>query len=153
MTTEAWSEYLFKSFASMRHVPVAFITASQSRNMKSLVNLAQSIYKQSRIRVSTSQLNKIVRAALINNLPPYRRNRRPKLFYATQVSTEPPTIVLKCNDPILFDESWKRYLLGVFREELPFHEVPIKLYLRTRSRSESEAPSLEHAENLDEVGE
>ena len=44
--------------------------------------------------------------------------------------------MLKCNDPRLFDEAWKRYLLGVFRETLPFEEVPIRVYYRKRQRDE-----------------
>ena len=36
----------------------------------------------------------------------------------------------------LFDNSWQRYLLSVIREELPFHEVPVKLYLRQREQAE-----------------
>ena len=76
-----------------------------------------------------------------------RKNRRPKIYYATQVAVEPPTIVLKCNEPGLFDPSWKRYLLGVLREETPFQEVPIQLYMRAKVRSDGPAKSLE--EELD----
>ena len=136
MTVEKWSDYLMRSFSSMRHVPIAFVTAKDQKNIRKVVNLAQSIFKQARQRVSTSKLNKLVRAAVDANPPPHRKNRRPKILFATQVATTPPTIVLKCNDSTLFDESWKRYLLGVFREELPFHEVPIKLYFRTRQHEE-----------------
>lgn len=149
MTIEAWSEYLFQTFASMRYVPVAIITARSGRNVKKLVNLAQSIFKQARQRVPTSRLNRVVRAALDSNPPPYRKNRRPKIFFASQVATCPPTIVLKCNDPSLFDESWKRYLLGVLREELPFQEVPIKLYFRARSDADAAMP--EHLQTVANV--
>lgn len=123
----------------MRHVPVAFVTAKEGKNVKAAVNLAQSIYKQARMRVGTGQLNRVVRAAVKHNAPPTRKNRRPKIYFATQVATEPPTIVLKCNDPTIFDESWKRYLLGVFREELPFKEVPIRLYFRPRDQEDADA--------------
>ncbi len=149
MTSEAWSEYLIREFSSMRHVPLAFITAASSRNIKQLVNLAQTIYKQSRMRVTTGRLNKLVRAAIQNNPPPIRKNKRPKIFYATQVASDPPTIVLKCNEPRLLDETWKRYLAGVMREELPFHEVPIKLYFRPRGSSDANALSLEDQSDID----
>ena len=89
--------------------------------------------------MSTSQLNKLVRAALDENPPPMHQNRRPKIYYATQVGAEPPTIVLFCNDPKAFDEPYQRYLLGVFREHLPFGEVPIKLYLRKRQSGDRRA--------------
>jgi GTPase len=149
MTTEKWGKYLAKTFGTMRHVPVAFITAEEGKNIKPLVNLAQTIFKQSRIRISTPKLNQLVRATIANNPPPFRQNRRPKIFFATQVGIEPPTIVLKCNDPKLFDESWKRYLLGVFREELPFHEVPIRLYFRVNNRDEAEMAENEETDLIE----
>ncbi len=136
MTSEKWAEYLIKTFASMRHVPIAFITAKDSKNIRKLINLAQTIYKQSRERVSTGLLNRVVEQAIERNPPPMRRNKRPKIYYATQVATEPPTIVVKCNQPILFDPAWKRYFLGFLREELPFYEVPMKLYFRPRHDEE-----------------
>lgn len=131
-TIEGWAEYLFQSFGDMRHVPVAVITGQTGKNIKRLINLAQAIFKQARERVSTGELNRLVKSAIQNWQPPMRQNRTPRILFATQVGTEPPTIVLKCNAAQLFDESWKRYLLGVFREQLPFKEVPIKLYFRSR---------------------
>ena len=137
MTMERWSTYLTTTFGMLRHAPVCFVTAVTGHNTKKLVNLAQSIFKQAHRRISTSRLNRIVRAAIRNNPPPFRRNKRPKIFYATQVDICPPTIVLKCNAPRLFTQTWQRYLLGVFREELPFKEVPIRILMRPRQQSES----------------
>ena len=68
-----------------------------------------------------------------------RQNRTPRILFATQVATEPPTIVIKCNASELFDEDYKRYLLGVFREQLPFKEVPIKLYFRSKDMDPDQA--------------
>ncbi|MDZ4687889.1 MAG: ribosome biogenesis GTPase Der [Planctomycetaceae bacterium] len=149
--TETWAEYLFETFGDMRHVPVAVITGQTGKNIKQLINLAQSIYKQSRFRVPTGELNRLVRATVKNWPPPMRQNRTPRILFATQVSTEPPTIVLKVNDAVLFDESWKRYLLGVLREELPFKEVPIKLYFRSRDDQSPLRASKEEAEVLAEI--
>lgn len=151
LTTDAWSRYLTESFGMMRHVPIAFITAKDEKNVKKLINLAQTIAKQARLRVSTATLNAVVRAAVLNNRPPNRSNHQPKIYYATQVSSSPPTIVLKCNYPKLFAKSWQRYLLGVLREELPFKEVPIKLYFRGRDRAAVEGPSLDELAELDPV--
>ena len=43
------------------------------------------------------------------------------------------------NEPKAFSEPYRRYLLGVFREHLPFAEVPIKLYLRKRQSGDRRA--------------
>ncbi|REJ72299.1 MAG: ribosome biogenesis GTPase Der [Planctomycetota bacterium] len=137
MTAEKWADYLAHTFGSLPYVPVAFITARDSRNIKKLINLTQELGKQARIRVSTGRLNKVVRAAVDANPPPSRRNRLPRVFFAVQVAVQPPTIVVKCNDARLFDEPWKRYLLNTLRDDLPYPDVPIKLYLRTRGEDEN----------------
>jgi len=135
MTTEKWTQYIQYSFGTLGFCPIAFITAKEPMTVKRLINVAQSIAKQARMRVSTSRLNQLVRQAVVRNHPPMRANREARIYYATQVATEPPTIVVKCNDPKVVDKSWRRYLLGVFRDQLPFAEVPIKVYYRSRSGS------------------
>lgn len=154
MTMDSWGNYMLKEFASIRHAPVCFVTAKDQRNVKKVVNLAQSVFKQARERVGTGKLNRVIRDAILRNRPPMCKNKIPKIYFATQVAIEPPTIVLKCNDPELFSRSWKRYLLGVLQEELPFTEVPIKLYMRPKSeedvRYSAENPDGEFA--FDEMG-
>ncbi len=61
---------------------------------------------------------------------------RPKIFYATQVGVQPPTIVLMCNEPRGFTEQYRRFLLRVLRDNLKFGEVPIKMYLQRRRRDD-----------------
>ncbi len=132
MPTEKWVSYLHDTFRTMRYVPIAFITGQTGKNVKALLNHAQMLYKQSLERVSTGEINRVIRQALDANAPPLYQNRRPKIFYATQVGTQPPAVVMFTNDPKAFSEPYRRYLLGALREHLPFAEVPIKLYLRKR---------------------
>jgi GTP-binding protein len=134
MPTERWVNYLRDNFRTMWHVPIAFITGQTGKNVKLLLNHAQMLFKQSRERISTAQLNNLVRSALDANPPPIVKQKRPKVYYATQVGVQPPTIVLVCNHPGSFTQTYRRYLLGVFRDQLSFGEVPIKLYLHRRSR-------------------
>jgi GTP-binding protein len=117
-------------------MPMAFITAKTGKNVKALLNLSQALYKQSHQRVSTGTLNRVVREAVDAHPPAVRENRTPRIYYATQVDVAPPTIVLFVNTTRLFDPTYQRYLLNVFREKLPFHDVPIKLYLRSRKPQE-----------------
>ncbi len=132
MSMDKWVRYLRDTFRTMRYVPIAFITGKTGKNVKALLNHAQMLYKQSRSRVATAALNKMVRAALEHNPPPLFHNKRPKIYYATQVAEQPPTIVLFCNNPKALSTPYQRYLLGVFRDRVEFGEVPIKLYLRKR---------------------
>jgi GTP-binding protein len=141
MPTEKWVSYLRDTFRTMRYAPIAFITGQTGKNVKAMLNHSQMLFRQSLQRVSTSQLNKQLRVALDENPPPIHQNRRPKIYYATQVAVQPPTVVLFCNDPKAISPQYQRYLLRVFRESLDFGEVPIKLYLRRR----------EHDDRRDEI--
>jgi GTP-binding protein len=132
MPTEKWVHYLHDSFRTMRYAPIAFVTGQTGKNVKALLNHGQMLFKQSLERASTAAINKVIRDALQRTPPPLASNKRPKIYYATQVGTQPPTIVLFCNDPQALDATYQRYLLGVLRERLPFSEIPIKLYLRRR---------------------
>jgi GTP-binding protein len=132
MPTEKWVRYLHDAFGTMRYVPIAFITGQTGKNVKALLNHGQMLFKQSRARMSTGQLNRMLREAVRQNPPPPSQNRDPKIYYATQVGIQPPTIVLFTNDPKLISKTYQRYLLNKFRDELSFNEVPIKLYLRRR---------------------
>ncbi len=132
MPTGKWVRYLNDAFGTMRYAPIAFVTGQTGKNVKALLNHAQMLFKESRARVSTGQLNRMLREAVRQNAPPLAKGRTPKLYYATQVGIQPPTIVIFSNDPKLITKQYQRYLLGKFRDELSFDEVPIKLYLRKR---------------------
>jgi GTP-binding protein len=144
LPTGEFAEYLRKTYPSLDYVPIAFITAKKNKNVQTVLNLAQNLYKQASARVETSELNRVVRLALEQQPPPMRQNRRAKVYYATQAAANPPTIVLFTNGPELFDNTYQRYLLKRFRDHLPFAEVPIKMYLR-RKRSTDKEPDLVEA--------
>jgi GTPase len=129
---EAFVEYVKKSFPMLDYVPMAFVTAKDGKNVYRVLNLAQQLHKQARQRVTTGELNRVLRHALEVNPPSQKGKRLPKVYFASQVATEPPTIVIFTNGPELFDDVYRRYLLKHFRDQLPFPEVPIKLDFRSR---------------------
>jgi GTP-binding protein len=138
LPTGKFGDYVRKIFPSLDYVPMAFISAKTGSNVGAVLKLAEELHQQASGRVSTGDLNRVLRNALEATAPPMRQNRRPKVYYATQVSTNPPTIVLFTNGPELFDNTYQRYLLKTFRDQLPFTDVPIKMYLRRRNREDKE---------------
>ncbi|MHC5537690.1 ribosome biogenesis GTPase Der [Singulisphaera rosea] len=134
-----YANVIHHAFRSMSYMPLAFITAKTGRNIKALLNLAQAMHKQASKRVGTGILNRVLREAVEAHPPSSRDNRNARIYYATQVSAAPPTIVLFVNSTSLFDATYQRYLLNFFREKLPFHDVPIKLYLRARTQTDRSA--------------
>ncbi|HEX3152911.1 MAG TPA: ribosome biogenesis GTPase Der [Gemmataceae bacterium] len=125
-------DYVKKSFPMLDYVPMAFVTAIEGKNVFRVLNLAQQLAKQARQRVTTGELNRVLRDGLEANPPSQKGKRAPKVFFASQVATEPPTIVIFVNHPEVFDSIYRRYLIKYFRDKLPFPEVPIKLEFRSR---------------------
>jgi GTP-binding protein len=154
MPTEKMGEYVRAMFPMLDYVPIAFITAQKGKNVLRLLQLAIQLHKQAGTRVSTGDLNRVIRQALEANSPPMRNNRQPKVFYATQIGTHPPTIVLFTNGPELFDDTYVRYLTKVLRDSFAFPEVAIKVILRAKGEGAgrpTDVSALERRDDADEV--
>jgi len=143
LPTGEFADYLRRVFPNLDYVPIAFITAKDNRNVQSVLSLAQHLHKQANVRVTTGALNRVLKDAVAAQSPSMRSNRQGKIYFGTQVASNPPTIVLFTNGPELFDNTYQRYLLKNLRDHLPFAEVPIKMYLRHRRGATLEEPEAE----------
>jgi GTP-binding protein len=133
-----WNQYLRDTFRTMPWAPVAFVTATESRNVKATIDTAQRLYRQSHQRVATARINNVLRQAVEANHPPADSRGRPvRLYFATQVEVAPPTIVISASAPKSVSEPYRRYLVNAFRKELPFDEVPIRLYIRGKTSDDA----------------
>jgi GTPase len=130
---EQFGTYLEQELPHVDYAPIAFITAKDGRNIQSVVDLAQHIFKQANERVGTGRLNAAVKAIFEEKTPSTSTGRRAKIYYATQSDVAPPTIVLFVNKPEYIDDSYQRFMINRFREKLPFDEVPIKLIIRGKT--------------------
>lgn len=134
--TGEYETYLTKTLSGLKYAPIAFTTATEAKNVQSVLDLAAEIFKQATTWIPTGRVNKafeIIKAARRGA----RRGRAelPKIYYATQVAVNPITLLLFVNNPKQFDESYRRYIVGRLRELLPIEEVPVRLLARAR-RSE-----------------
>lgn len=130
--TGEWGDYLRKTFPALEHVPIAFTTAMNQKNVQKVLNLAQSLHKQAQARVSTAKLNDVLRRAIERKPPAMRHGKVPKIYYATQTEICPPTMILFTNVRDAISESYLRYLIKAMRDELPFTEVPIRFMWRVK---------------------
>ena len=125
--TGAFDEYLSKTLPGLAYAPLSFTSALKGKNINRTIELAMSLYKQACIRVPTAQLNQAIDDLFRQRRPKARGKRTPKIYYGTQVGTQPPTIVLFVNEPEIFDASYRRYVENSLRKALPFGEIPIRV--------------------------
>ncbi len=137
---EKWDKYVRQQLAGIRYAPLSFISAKDGINIDETIDLLFELRDQSRTKISTRKLNECLHAAK-RKLSPRSSGKFPKLYYATQIGTEPITILLFVNQPRVFRGQYERYLHNILREEFGIEEVPIRLIFRERQRSAPGGPA------------
>ncbi len=132
---EQWDEYLRQQLPGLRHAPVAFVSAKAGTNVVPMLELLDELHRQARTEFPTGELNRVLHAAR-ERLLPQGRGRFPRLFYGTQVGTDPITLLVFVNEPKLFHGQYERYLQKVLADHFGCTEVPIRFVFRQRQRSE-----------------
>ncbi len=113
--------------------PVMTVSAKTGQRIGKILGLVNDVYAQYAIRITTGQLNKVMEQALARTPPSLHKGKRLKFYYATQVSTRPPTFVSFVNFPEAVHFSYQRYLVNQIREAFDLNKTPLRLLLRQRT--------------------
>lgn len=109
-----------------------YISAKTGQRAEKILSLVDEVYENSRFRIPTGTLNDVISDAVRANEPPSYNGRRLKVYYASQVSVAPPTIVLFVNSTNLLHFSYERFLENVLRKSFDFSGTPIKILTREK---------------------
>jgi len=131
-TFAQYTEWIRAEVPFLEFAPIVSISAKTGQRVGKVLELAIDIWGERRKRVSTGELNRVLRAAAERQAPPVVKGRRPKIFYGTQAGVAPPTFVFFANDAALIHFSYRRYLENRLREEFSFDGTPVKLVFRDR---------------------
>lgn len=119
-----------------------FISAKTGLRVEKILDLVNIAAEQHKRRVSTAVINEVLEEALRWHTPPTtRQGRQGKIYYGTQVTSQPPTIALFVNDPHLFLDNYRRYIERQFRQQLGFAGTPIRLLWRGKKMRDLERNS------------
>ena len=131
-----WRTEVDRTFKFIPGVPVIYSSALTGRRVTDALPAALKVNESRRRRISTPDLNRVVRRAVEDNPPPMRGRKQLKVLYATQGKERTPTIVLFVNDPDLAHFSYRRYLENRIREKYGFEGVPMRVLMRRRAEEE-----------------
>ncbi|MFB2839384.1 ribosome biogenesis GTPase Der [Floridanema evergladense] len=123
-----------------------FVSAQTGQRVEKILDLVEVAAAEHKRRVSTAVINEVIEEALRWHSPPVsRQGKQGKLYYGTQVASEPPTIVLFVNDPERFNDNYRRYIQSQFRKQLGFKGTPLRLLWRGKKSREIESGSKNRA--------
>ncbi|MGH8998049.1 MAG: ribosome biogenesis GTPase Der [Acidimicrobiia bacterium] len=116
----------------LAYAPVLRTSALTGRNVGRLLPALFQARAEYHRRVPTRALNEVLAKAQAAQPPPAERGHRPRILYATQGATDPPTFTLFTTRAL--PATYMRYLERTIRQAFSFGPTPIKLRVRRRGR-------------------
>ena len=116
--------------AFLAYAPVLKTSALTGRNVTRLLPALFQAQAEYHRRVPTRALNEVLTAAQAAHPAPQDRGHRPRVLYATQGATDPPTFTLFTTREL--PAAYLRYLERKIREAFSIGPTPIKLRVRRR---------------------
>ena len=132
-TVNKFEKKLANEIPFLDYVPKIYISAVTHQRLNNIFTRVVEVQAEHSKRVSTGLLNKVINEAYALNPPQTIRNKRLKIMYATQASSEPPTFILFVNGESLLKDHYKRYMENKLREAFGFFGTPIRIAVRERS--------------------
>ncbi len=131
-TMQAFTQEVRQALQFLDYAPILFISAKTGLRVEQVLPTAIRVQEERLVRLPTSKLNQILQNALERHAPPAQAGRSLKIFYGTQVRSDPPTFLIYVNDYRLAHFTYLRYLENCLREEYPFEGTPIRIVLKNR---------------------
>ncbi|OLF04802.1 ribosome biogenesis GTPase Der [Actinophytocola xinjiangensis] len=110
-------------------INVSALTGRSVRKLAPALRTALTSWDQ---RVPTGQLNSWLSELIAATPPPVRSGKQPKVLFATQAQTRPPTLVLFTSG--FLEAGYRRFIERRFRERFGFVGSPVRISVRVREK-------------------
>ncbi len=131
---DAFVRSLRTKMPSLSYVPAISISAKTGLRITKIFDRIQQVQSNYTRRIPTSKLNETMQEIFRAHPPPLQRGAAPRLLYATQVSSAPPTFVFFMNRAESLQKTYLRYLENRLRERFDFSGVPLRLEVKRKTR-------------------
>lgn len=131
-TMEEYTRKIRNDLNFMDYVPLLFISAKTGQRVDQVLPMALRVQEERLARLTTSKINEVIHKAQDAHPHPSHAGRQLKMFYGTQVRSDPPTFMIYVNDPKLMHFTYLRYLENQIRAEYGFLGTPIRIVTKGR---------------------
>lgn len=132
LTSKRYADETRQRLNFLSFAPIFFVSALSGQRVDKILTTVDWVAARIQTKVPTSKLNSLLKGFSVGHAPPPYQGRGVKFYYTTQTGTSPPTFVIFANYPEGVHETYRRYLVGRFREALGMEDVPIRVFLRKR---------------------
>jgi GTP-binding protein len=135
-TMDEYTEHVRAALNFLDYVPILFISALTGQRVSTVLPTALQVQEERLARLTTGEINRVLQKAVSHHPPPSKAGRPLKIFYGTQVRSDPPTFLVFVNDHKLVHFTYKRFLENRFRMAYGFLGTPIRLVFKSRKKAE-----------------
>jgi GTP-binding protein len=121
-----------RELARVHWAPRVNISASSGRHTDKLVPALHTALDSWASRVPTSQLNGFLGRLVAEHPHPVRGGKQPRILFATQAGTKPPTFALFTSG--FLESGYRRFIERRLREEFGFEGTPIHVTMKVREK-------------------
>tara|TARA_B100002052_G_scaffold80030_1_gene73059 strand:- start:1575 stop:2882 length:1308 start_codon:yes stop_codon:yes gene_type:complete len=120
-------EERIKEESSLKGFPLAMISALEKKGFRTLFDYVYRVLENSKMKLSTTKLNKILIDAKESKSIPYKGKFRPKIRYVHQGGRNPHVLTFHGNSLDKLEGSYVRFLGNYFHKKLNLMGTNIKL--------------------------
>ncbi len=131
-TMNQYIDHIREELNFVDYVPILFISAKTGKKVDEVLPLALKVQEERLARLSTSQINRTIQHAQDVHPSPSHAGRSLRMYYGTQVRSDPPTFMIYVNDPKLAHFSYYRFLENQIRKDYGFIGTPIRIVMKPR---------------------
>ncbi len=133
---DKYISYLKEKMDFLPWVSTIFTSATEKKRVNEILDSAIWIDKERKKRVKTGIFNEFISQVVLKHAPSgNKKSHNPKIYYGSQVDTNPPKFLITVNNPEHFHFSYKRYLENRIRDTFWFFGTPIVLDLKWRGKN------------------
>ena len=135
-TMKQFEDKLAKEFAFMPYFKTVYLSALTGKRTEKLMPAINMVYENAHRKISAGALNDVLQDAYGVYAPAYKKNKKLRIFYATQTGVTPPTFVLFVNDVTLMENNYLRYLENSLRKAFEFTGTPIRITMKCKKEED-----------------
>jgi len=126
------NEKMERRMRGMTFVPIVMISCKINLRVRKILEMAWRISDERKKRISSPDLNRLLKALTRQYQPPAVQGKRIRILYGSQVGVDPPRIAFFSNHPHLIKESYKRFIENNIRDNFGFEGVPLTLIFKKK---------------------
>ena len=119
-------------------IPIVQISWQTGEGVQALFGVIKKIYDQQFRRISTAEINKVISTSFIKSPPRFPKNKICKLYYMTQVDTNPPTFVCFINSLERQNFAFAKWIDNTLRRWFWFMWVPLSITFKEKTDREEQ---------------